>query len=314
VRRSLDTAIVADATRKVDAIERGELATGGVLIRSAADAFIASCEGRGVGESTLKHYRRTVSLFASHFDGRSATTITTADIDDFRQTRSIAPGTWRKELETIRQLFAWCMDRGYLTANPAAKLRKPPVKILATAPLTHDEISAILKACDQIFTDDPGKLEWVRRRARGLVLVLLYTGLRIGDVARLRWDAISGEHLTLRTLKNGVPIKVALNAHLNKALTSFPRNDAFVFGNGTETTKKNLSRTIYRLGKIAGVRAHPHRFRDTFAVELLTTGADIRTVQLLLGHTSVRTTERHYAHFVAAHQAILDSAAGRLKF
>ena len=58
----------------------------------------------------------------------------------------------------------------------------------------------------------------------------------------------------------------------------------------------------------------PHRFRDTFAVELLLCGEDIRTVQLLLGHTSLRTTERHYSPFVSAFQQRLDRATAKLKF
>ena len=71
---------------------------------------------------------------------------------------------------------------------------------------------------------------------------------------------------------------------------------------------------MQRLGAIAKVKAQPHRFRDTFAVELLTNGVDIRSVQLLLGHKSVRTTEKHYADFVAAHQALLDSAVSTMNF
>jgi hypothetical protein len=59
---------------------------------------------------------------------------------------------------------------------------------------------------------------------------------------------------------------------------------------------------------------HPHRFRDTFSVSLLQNGAELRTVQLLLGHTSVRTTEKHYAPYVASMQRILDEAVSTLHF
>jgi integrase/recombinase XerD len=120
-------------------------------------------------------------------------------------------------------------------------------------------------------------------------------------------------------MKTGVPLKVLLHPDAAQCLTSLPvQNPEYFFWTGRGQLircGKNIRRTIQRLGVLAGVaHAHPHRFRDTFAVQLLTNGADIRTVQLLLGHTSLKTTERHYAHFVAAHQAILDTAAATLDF
>ena len=65
---------------------------------------------------------------------------------------------------------------------------------------------------------------------------------------------------------------------------------------------------------LAGVKGHPHRFRDTFSVTLLEKGEDLRKVQLLLGHKSTRTTEKHYAPFVESFQAMLDAATSKLDF
>ncbi len=59
---------------------------------------------------------------------------------------------------------------------------------------------------------------------------------------------------------------------------------------------------------------HPHRFRDTFSVRLLELGNTLHTVQLLLGHTSIKTTEKHYAPFVKSFQAHLDAATAGLDF
>jgi site-specific recombinase XerD len=121
-------------------------------------------------------------------------------------------------------------------------------------------------------------------------------------------------------MKTGVRLKVLLHADAARALRSLPApggNPAYFFWSGhgdVDDCSKSLWLTVSRVGKVAEIAAHPHRFRDTFAVELLTNGADIRTVQQLLGHASLRTTELHYAHFVAAHQELLDRAAQTLDF
>jgi integrase len=75
------------------------------------------------------------------------------------------------------------------------------------------------------------------------------------------------------------------------------------------TTCDRARRVIARLGVIAGVEdAHPHRFRDTWAKTALLNGTPMRTVQLTLGHKSIRTTEEHYAHYVPEYQEMIDAA------
>jgi integrase len=66
--------------------------------------------------------------------------------------------------------------------------------------------------------------------------------------------------------------------------------------------------------KLAGIKGHPHMFRDTFSVGLLNQGTSMRTVQLLLGHSSIQTTEKHYAPFDRGTQVILDAAVSKLDF
>jgi site-specific recombinase XerD len=91
------------------------------------------------------------------------------------KTREIAASTWRRELETLRAFFAWCVEQKWITDNPAERLRMPRVEDLSTLPLTAEEIDRLIAACDQIASDNPGETPYIRRRARALALTLLYT-------------------------------------------------------------------------------------------------------------------------------------------
>jgi len=152
------------------------------------------------------------------------------------------------------------------------------------------------------------------------VLLLLYRGLTISDAVKLLRSAV---HLTtgqllIRVMKTKVPLYVRLPQVALDALKSLPVESVYFFWSGKSllsTAVGSARRTIACVLKLAGVSdGHPHRFRDTFSVTLLQNGADLRTVQLLLGHTSIKTTEKHYAPFVASMQKILDDAVSTLNF
>ena len=289
----------------------------------AAEQFLHDCHARALAGSTIEVYERVLGRLAAFCSGSlHVTSVDTAMLCRFRESRQIMASTQRKEIEKLRTFFAWLVDQGTVQVNPARRVKLPRVEGIATLPYTPDEVGEILRACDEVQSDDPAETPFVRARARALVLLLLYSGLRISDAARLKRAALqpSSGHLTLKVMKTGVRLKVLLNPKAVACLERLPAVDGageYYFWSGRSalyTCVGNLRRTLKRVGKLAGVHCHPHRFRDTFAVELLTGGTDIRTVQLLLGHSSVQTTERHYAHFVAAHQRLLDDATARLDF
>jgi integrase len=161
----------------------------------------------------------------------------------------------------------------------------------------------------------------LRKIARALIAALLYTGLRISDVAMLRRDAITRSgHISLQIIKTDIPIKIKLHLRAHAALEALPlmADSAEYFfyrkGESRATCISRLRNQITRLGKATGIHAHPHKFRDTFATALLDQGVDIRVVQKLLGHRSIKTTELHYAHHSQAQQAKLDAASAALNF
>ncbi len=327
IRKSLQTSDWRRAMSRIGILQSGQdwlpPDKTSATLHQAAKQFLQDARARHLEASTVAVYDLVLRHFLAFAgSGRALSAITVETIGEYRAQRKVAASTQRKEIEKLRAFFTWCVDRNFLPGNPAKKVRLPQVEELTTLPFSAEEVRRLLAACERLTSDNPAEIPAIRQRARAIVLVLLYSGLRVSDVTRLRRSALEASgHLVLRTQKNQAPIKVLLGPDAIRALEQLPALDGnpeyfFWSGKGQPITcTKNIRRTIRRLGLLAGkIHAHPHRFRDTFAVELLTHGADIRTVQLLLGHKSVRTTEKHYAHFVAAHQALLDAAAARLQF
>jgi integrase len=161
-----------------------------------------------------------------------------------------------------------------------------------------------------------------RDRVRALILLMRWSGLAIKDAVTLERTRIDDRgHLFLYRAKTGVPVNVPLPPSAYALLKSLPSDNPRYFfwsGNGDpETCKRGWTRALTRLFKLANIqrpdkskkRCHSHMFRDTFAVELLLAGITIDQVSLLLGHSSVKVTEKHYAPFVKARQEQLAESA-----
>ena len=135
-------------------------------------------------------------------------------------------------------------------------------------------------------------------RMKTFVLTMRHSGLRIGDTIALKRDWLKGNKLFLHTQKTGTPVYVLLPPAVVEALAKVNGDGEYFFTSGKakpQTARANWSRyldTVFELAKVKD--AYSHRFRDTFAVSLLENGVSIENVSVLLGHSSVRITERHY--------------------
>jgi integrase len=122
---------------------------------------------------------------------------------------------------------------------------------------------------------------------------------------------IENDILELRTAKTGTPVRVPLPQTAIDALAAIPTNN-YYFWSGRGTKKSCVGdyqrafKKLYELAKVEG--GHAHRWRDTFSIELLLAGVPLEQVSVLLGHQSIKVTERHYSPFVKAHQEQLEDA------
>lgn len=140
-----------------------------------------------------------------------------------------------------------------------------------------------------------------------------YSGLWISDAVSLRRDAIdSNGRLFLYQAKTGAPVSIPLPPVVIEALRECDEFDARYFWNGVCTLKSRLTEWQERMKKVLVLAGFPdghgHRLRDSFAVSLLQRGVGLETVSILLGHTSIKTTQKHYAPWVKARQDELEAA------
>jgi integrase/recombinase XerD len=172
-------------------------------------------------------------------------------------------------------------------------------------PYSRDEFKRVLAACAKY----PNQKNAVRLRA--LVLLLRYSGLRVTDAVTLSMSRIKGGVLTLRTAKTGTDVRVPLPPVALDALGAI-KTDNYYFWSGRGTKKScvgDYQRAFKRLYELAEVKnGHAHRWRDTFAVELLLSGFPLEQVAALLGHQSIKVTEKHYSPWIKTRQDQLEAA------
>ena len=147
---------------------------------------------------------------------------------------------------------------------------------------------------------------------KALVYLLRYSGLRMRDAVTLSRDRIVDGKLFLFTAKSGTPVYRPLPQFVRKVLDALPRDRSeYLFWTGEskpESVASDWRRSLSRIFSLAGVEGgHPHRFRDTFAVERLLAGVPLERVSVLLGHQSVKITERYYSPWVRARQEQLEA-------
>ena len=322
IRRSMRTRDWTRANREVqkwEAAERVNERGAPVSLADAWESFLADLEARKVSPSTLGKYKLLKRQLAAYAESRGLSRVADFDLDSlsrFRATWKDGPRTAAKKLERLRAFFRYGTERRWTETNPAALLRPPKVSLRPTMPLEHGEFVKILAECEKRENEVQSHGKRNAQRLTTLVLVMRYSGMRIGDAVALSADRLQKGKLFLYTQKTGVPVYTVLPEFVVKALEATPRvTEKLYFWTGEgklETAVKDWQGRLKEIFENAGVSKGPsnavaHRFRDTFAVGLLQAGVPIERVSILLGHQSVRITEKHYNPWVRSRQEQLEA-------
>jgi len=315
VRRSLKTRDLQRAARRLAEMEEEALGRPRKLLTEAVEAFRAQHAEHA--SETRRKYKRVLGCLTTYCTQESLRFVdqlaAVENMDGYALWRKKTNWTWIKEIEILRQFFGFCMEREWIRKNPAKALKRPRLlQANDVEPFTSAEIVRTIAACDQI-----GRSGYERLRARAMVLLMRFAGLRISDVVTLSRDHIKGSRLEKRAIKNRRMIRVELPPVVLQALEVLPHPKAaaqdcrLYFSGGNASVRslvKGAQRTLAAVFTRAQVdRGHPHRFRHSLASEILGKGGTIEEVAGILADSSA-TIRRHYAKWTPEYQARQDRA------
>jgi integrase/recombinase XerD len=257
----------------------------------------------GLAATSLASYRRDLTQWAAWLAdrGRSLNSAQRSDVDDWlaAQFRAKAKATSvARRLSSLRRYYALQIQQATIRADPTARVRAPKLPRRLPKNLTEAQVEALLAAPDPKTT--------LGLRDRAMLETLYATGLRVSELVGLRHSQVSLDMGVVRVMGKGskerlVPLGeeaiVWIRRYLSHArpnLAGPARGDAvFVSGRGGALTRQAFWALIKRYATKAGLPAaslSPHVLRHAFATHLLNHGADLRVVQLLLGHADITTT------------------------
>ena len=262
---------------------------------------------RGMSPNTVASYCRDVKDFLS-VTGLDPRTVASGSIVDYLAAREMSKRSQARLLSSLRSFFAWLILEKERDDNPCDGVDFPKLGRHIPEVLSQEEVTAILESVSPVG--------WQRCRDRAILEVLYGCGLRVSEAVGLKGSDVFFEEGFVRVTGKGdkqrlVPLgevaAEAVKAYLS--LRPFDTDDLFVGKSGLPLSRVSVFNLVKRQAMAAGIHKEisPHTFRHSFATHLVENGADLRVVQEMLGHESIRTTEI-YTHIDSQtwQRAILD--------
>jgi len=265
----------------------------------------------GVSRNTSDAYRRDLVRFLARLvkgGTRDWAAIGPSDVlDHLGSLRALgsAESSVARSLAAVRMLFAHQIAEGRLRRDPCALIAAPHLARYLPSCLSIEQVDALLAAA--------GKDTWIDARDRALCEVLYATGARVSEAVGLETGALEPKLGVLRLTGKGDKTRIVpLGESAADALTTWletwrrglpgaaSRDQVFLTRTGRPMDRVTAWRRIKALALRAGIQSNisPHTLRHSFASHLVAGGADLRSVQEMLGHASIRTTEI-YTHLDA---------------
>jgi len=258
---------------------------------------------RGLAPLTLESYAHDLQDFREFLRQQDRESWEEATMEDFQnylsslQSRGLSARSRARRLSALRQFFRFLQREERLPANPVELLDSPRLPLKLPKVLSEREVEALLDAVDASTPHG--------RRDAALLEVLYATGLRVSELVGLTLKQVDLRRGVIRPLGKGhkerlvpmVPqavekLKVYLNEGRPQLLKGKDSRFVFVNQRGGPLTRQGFWKILQRYARLAGLgRLSPHTLRHSFATHLLARGANLRVLQLLLGHADLATTQ-----------------------
>ena len=266
---------------------------------------------RGAAQNTIEAYRRDISDFAGSLNGRSLSVASTDDIRRYLASltsRGFAGSSMARRLSALRQLFRFLYAEGYRSDDPGTVVEGPKRSQSLPKIMSIADVDRLLETVRlrSVKPSQTGADRLRQSRMVALLEVLYATGMRVSELIALpvssaRGDARmlvvrgKGNKERLVPLNNAAKSAMADYLALRKEAGLDPSTWLFPsFGESGHLTRQHFARELKDVAAAAGLRAvniSPHVLRHAFATHLLQNGADLRSVQMLLGHADISTTQ-----------------------
>jgi integrase/recombinase XerD len=269
-----------------------------ILIDQFLDAVWAE---QGLSDNTLAAYGSDLKFFAQWLKNRSMLDAGTVDVSKFLASRyeaGIGNRSSARILSSLRRFYGYYLRENRISTDPTALIESPHVGRPLPNSLTEDDVELLLNA--------PETSAALGMRDKTMLEMLYATGLRVSELVNLTQDQVSLRQGVVRITGKGnkerlVPVGEEAINWLEKYCETSRReilgqrqsDYIFVTTRGVAMTRQAFWHIIKRYALKAGISKHlsPHTLRHAFATHLLNHGADLRVVQLLLGHSDLSTTQ-----------------------
>jgi integrase/recombinase XerC/integrase/recombinase XerD len=219
----------------------------------------------------------------------------------------LSTATIHGHVRTLRAFFNWLAVENLAQSNPAKDLKPPKVTRRVVSTLSDDEIKTVLSTFSTLPSD---------ARNQTIFLILLDTGLRIGELVNLKMDDTHLDEGYLKVIGKGKKERIVpIGNNAQKALQRYlfryrPKSSnhvidyVFLSTSGKPLTENGMKLMFARLAKRSGVyRLHAHLCRHTFATRFLINGGDVFSLQQILGHSTLEMVSR-YVNLASSHITI----------
>jgi integrase/recombinase XerC len=262
---------------------------------------------RNLSDNSIRGYVTDLESFLKHMEKLGIVEFNQLEIEHIRswlanlQSTGLARATLTRRIVSIRAFTNWAAANGWLTSDLGANLAIPKPHRVLPEVLNVDEAATVIKSLEVRVAEEPTALNY---RDLAILEVLYGSGIRVSELCGLDLGDIDNSRNTLnvigkaskqRVVPLGIPAMTALSNYLKNGRGEFvnqlSQSAVFLGSRGKRIDQRTVRQIVYEAMKAVGASMGPHGLRHSAATHLLEGGADLRTVQEILGHASLATTQ-----------------------